>query len=74
MAHLTETGRASPPLMSMVEPHLSNISMPDNLAEPAVAAIVKATATGKIGDGKIFLSTVNEAIRIRNQERGTEAL
>ena len=37
-------------------------------------AILKAAKTGKIGDGKIFLSKVDEAIRIRNEERGDGAL
>jgi nitrogen regulatory protein P-II 1 len=48
--------------------------LPDNLVEPVVAAIIKTTATGKIGDGKIFLSNIIDAIRIRNPGRGTEAL
>jgi nitrogen regulatory protein P-II 1 len=46
----------------------------DKLVEQAVAAILKAASTGRIGDGKIFLSKVDEAIRIRNQERGVTAL
>jgi nitrogen regulatory protein P-II 1 len=46
----------------------------DNLVDAAVKAIVQAASTGKIGDGKIFLSKIDEAIRIRNQERGTAAL
>jgi nitrogen regulatory protein P-II 1 len=46
----------------------------DKLAEPAIDAILKTARTGKIGDGKIFLSTVEEAIRIRNDERGESAL
>ena len=46
----------------------------DDQVEEAVNAIVKAAATGKIGDGKIFLSKVDDAIRIRNQERGVAAL
>jgi nitrogen regulatory protein P-II 1 len=46
----------------------------DKLAEHAVETIVKVASTGKIGDGKIFLSKVDEAIRIRNQERGVVAL
>ena len=46
----------------------------DNLAEPAADAIIKAASTGKIGDGKIFLSRVDEVIRIRNQQRGVAAL
>ena len=46
----------------------------DNMAEKAVQAIVGAARTGKIGDGKIFLSRVDDAIRIRNDERGDSAL
>jgi len=41
--------------------------MNDNLVDAAVAAILQTAATGKIGDGKIFLTKVEEAIRIRNQ-------
>ena len=46
----------------------------DTLAVAAIAAIIKAARTGKIGDGKIFVSRVEEAIRIRNDERGEIAL
>lgn len=46
----------------------------DKLVDPIVDAILKTAATGKIGDGKIFISKVEEAIRIRNQERGVTAL
>ncbi len=48
--------------------------LPDELVERAVQAITSAARTGKIGDGKIFLSRVDEAIRIRNDERGDAAL
>jgi len=48
--------------------------LPDNLVDAAVQTILKAAKTGKIGDGKIFLSNVDEAIRIRNEERGENAL
>src|SRR6266446_10844250 len=48
--------------------------LPDKLVDGAVDAILKTASTGKIGDGKIFLYKVNEAIRIRNQERGDSAL
>jgi nitrogen regulatory protein P-II 1 len=48
--------------------------MDDGQVEAAIKGIVEVAATGKIGDGKIFLSTVNDAIRIRNQERGVAAL
>ena len=46
----------------------------DKLAERAVETVLKVASTGKIGDGKIFLSKIDEAIRIRNQERGVTAL
>ena len=46
----------------------------DKMAERAVEAILKVASTGKIGDGKIFLSKIDDAIRIRNQERGPTAL
>ena len=48
--------------------------LPDDMVDKAVHAIVNAARTGKIGDGKIFLSKVDEAIRIRNDERGESAL
>jgi len=46
----------------------------DEMVEKAVQTIMTAARTGKIGDGKIFLSRVDEAIRIRNEERGEGAL
>ncbi|PYX87059.1 MAG: P-II family nitrogen regulator [Acidobacteria bacterium] len=46
----------------------------DELVEKAVQTIVASARTGKIGDGKIFLSRIDEAIRIRNEERGVAAL
>jgi nitrogen regulatory protein P-II 1 len=48
--------------------------LPDALVEKALAAIMKTAKTGMIGDGKIFLSKIDEAIRIRNDERGENAL
>src|SRR5579863_2419662 len=48
--------------------------LPDPLVQRAVDTILKTAKTGKIGDGKIFLSRVEEAIRIRNEERGENAL
>jgi nitrogen regulatory protein P-II 1 len=46
----------------------------DGLVERAVEAIQQAARTGRIGDGKIFVYTVDEAIRIRTGERGPEAI
>jgi nitrogen regulatory protein P-II 1 len=48
--------------------------VPDSQAVPAVAAIVKAAKTGKIGDGKVFVSAVESAVRIRTGETGEEAV
>ncbi|MBL9136309.1 MAG: P-II family nitrogen regulator [Verrucomicrobiales bacterium] len=46
----------------------------DAQASTAVNAIIKAAKTGKIGDGKIFIAPVDEAIRIRTEERGERAV
>ena len=46
----------------------------DEQVDTATGAIAKAAKTGKIGDGKIFVSTVEQAIRIRTDERGEEAV
>jgi len=46
----------------------------DDQAQRAVEAILRAAKTGKIGDGKIFVEQVEEAVRIRTGERGMEAL
>jgi nitrogen regulatory protein P-II 1 len=46
----------------------------DSQVEGAVAAIIKGAKTGKIGDGKIFVSPVEEAIRIRTDEKGEDAV
>lgn len=46
----------------------------DALTEQAVSAIVKAAKTGKIGDGKVFVSPVEEAVRIRTDETGDKAV
>jgi len=46
----------------------------DNIVEGAASAIVKAAKTGKIGDGKVFVSPINEAVRIRTGENGDKAV
>ena len=50
------------------------IVVPDVIVEQAVRAIMSVARTGKIGDGKIFVTRVDEVIRIRNDERGEIAL
>ena len=46
----------------------------DSIVDQATAAIIKAAKTGKIGDGKIFVSTVEQAVRIRTEETGDKAV
>ena len=46
----------------------------DDQLDAAIDAIQKSAHTGRIGDGKIFISSIDEAIRIRTGERGSEAI
>jgi nitrogen regulatory protein PII len=50
------------------------IVLADNLVNSAVEAIVKAAKTGKIGDGKVFVSQIENAVRIRTEETGEQAV
>ena len=50
------------------------VGLADEMLDKAVEAIQKAAKTGRIGDGKIFISTIEEAIRIRTGESGRDAI
>jgi nitrogen regulatory protein P-II 1 len=50
------------------------VVLSDSEVDPAVEAIIKAAKTGKIGDGKVFVSTIEEAVRIRTEEKGELAV
>ena len=50
------------------------IVVPDDVAQRVVEAILQSAKTGKIGDGKVFMTEVEEAIRIRTDEQGAEAV
>jgi len=50
------------------------VVLADDMAEAAINAIIEAAKTDKIGDGKIFVSDISEAIRIRTRESGEDAL
>jgi nitrogen regulatory protein PII len=50
------------------------VVLPDALAAATVEAIVKAARTGKIGDGKVFVSSIENAVRIRTEETGDKAV
>ncbi len=70
----TEVYRGREYSMDLLPKTKVELVVPDRLAETAIEVILKSARTGKIGDGKIFLSRVDEAIRIRNDERGAAAL
>jgi len=50
------------------------IAVADDAVEPIIEAIIKAASTGKIGDGKIFVTPLEQAIRIRTGETGEDAI
>ena len=50
------------------------LAIPDDLVPTVVETIIKAAKTGKIGDGKIFVSALEEVVRIRTEERGEAAI
>ena len=70
----TEVYRGSEYTVDLLPKIKVELVVSDALAVSAVQAILGAAKTGKIGDGKIFVSTVDEAIRIRNEDRGETAL
>jgi nitrogen regulatory protein P-II 1 len=70
----TEVYRGREYVVDLIPKTKLEIVLPDALADSVVAVILKAAKTGKIGDGKIFVSKTEEAIRIRNAERGEPAL
>jgi nitrogen regulatory protein P-II 1 len=70
----TETYRGSEYKIEFVPKVKLELALPAELVEAAVEAIVKTARTGKFGDGKVFVSSLDEAVRIRTGERGEEAL
>jgi len=70
----TEVYRGSEYKVDMLPKVKLEMVVRDALLNPVVEALTTAARTGKIGDGKIFVATVEEAIRIRNGDRGESAL
>jgi nitrogen regulatory protein P-II 1 len=70
----TEVYRGREYTVDLIPKTKLEIVLADSLVDKAVQTIVSTAQTGKIGDGKIFLSRVDEVIRIRNDERGEGAL
>ena len=70
----TELYRGAEYVVDLVPKMKLEVVVPDDLLERAIEAISTAAATGKIGDGKIFVLPVSESIRIRTGERGDASL
>ena len=70
----TEIYRGSEYSVDLLPKIKIEVIVPDERAEDVAGAIVASAKTGKIGDGKVFISNVEEAIRIRTEERGDKAL
>ncbi|MDH7600697.1 MAG: P-II family nitrogen regulator [Armatimonadota bacterium] len=70
----TQYYRAKELAVNLLEKCKVETVVPDELVDDAINAITKAASTGEIGDGKIFLSRVEDAIRIRTGERGEGVL
>ena len=70
----TESYRGTEYAIDFLPKSKMEIIIPDELVTPVIETIERAAKTGKIGDGKIFLSPVEEIIRIRTGERGKDAI
>ena len=70
----TETYRGSEYRVEFVPKLKLEIVVPEELVDAAVDAVIKTAATGKFGDGKVFVSSLDEVVRIRTGERGEAAL
>ena len=70
----TEIYRGSEYVVDFLPKIKVEVVLADTQLEAATAAIIKAAKTGKIGDGKIFISSVDEAVRIRTEETGEKAV
>ncbi|PHS73142.1 MAG: transcriptional regulator [Cycloclasticus sp.] len=70
----TELYRGSEYVVDFLPKVKVEIALPDELVDQAVDSIIKAANTGKIGDGKIFVTELEKVVRIRTGETGAEAL
>ena len=70
----TELYRGAEYVVDFIPKLKIEIVVPDSLVEKAIEAILNSAKTGKIGDGKIFVTNVEEAIRIRTGEKGEDAI
>lgn len=70
----TELYRGAEYVVDFLPKSKIEIAVSDDLVERAVEAIVNAARTGKVGDGKIFVTPIEQTVRIRTGEEGDEAL
>tara|TARA_Y100000588_G_scaffold308305_2_gene332797 strand:- start:11 stop:388 length:378 start_codon:yes stop_codon:yes gene_type:complete len=70
----TEIYRGSEYTVDLLPKVKIDVAVSGDIVEKAVETIVKAAKTGKIGDGKIFVTSIDEAVRIRTNERGEDAI
>ena len=70
----TEIYRGSEYTMDFLPKIKIELVVPDDRADNAIAAVVQSAKTGKIGDGKIFVTSIEQAIRIRTEETGNLAI
>ncbi len=70
----TETYRGSEYKVEFLPKIKIEIALPEELVEQAVEAVLKTAKTGKFGDGKVFVSSLDQVVRIRTGERGEAAL
>jgi nitrogen regulatory protein P-II 1 len=70
----TETYRGSEYKVEFLPKVKIEVVLPDDLVDKVVEAVLKTAATGKFGDGKVFVSALTDVVRIRTGERGEAAL
>ena len=70
----TEIYRGSEYIVDFLPKVMLVVIVANDLVESAIGAIIKAAKTGAVGDGKIFVSAIDEAIRIRTEETGEKAI
>jgi nitrogen regulatory protein P-II 2 len=70
----TELYRGAEYVVDFIPKVKLELAVDDSMTDKVIDAITKSAATGQIGDGKIFLSTIEQAIRIRTGESGADAL
>jgi nitrogen regulatory protein PII len=70
----TEVYRGSEYKIDFVPKIKIEVVVPEHMSEKAISAIIKAAKTGEVGDGKVFVTTIDEAIRVRTNESGDSAL